>query len=184
MQATATAQPNIALVKYWGKRDARRNLPAVGSISVTLDSLYTEMTIEVDASLGGDELLINGAAKVDSLLRVSQCLDSVAGESRARARVASTSNFPIAAGLASSASAFAALVVAASAAYDCDHDLTKLIRFAGCASGSAARSLFGGFVELSNRPSEIDVCCLRAGSEWPLSVIIAVTAPGPKAVSF
>ena len=43
MGATARAQPNIALVKYWGKRDIARNLPAVGSISITLDDLYTEM---------------------------------------------------------------------------------------------------------------------------------------------
>ena len=51
MQGTAIAQPNIALIKYWGKRDVDRNLPAVGSISITLRELYTRMQVEFDASL-------------------------------------------------------------------------------------------------------------------------------------
>ncbi len=113
MQGTAIAQPNIALIKYWGKRDVERNLPAVGSISVTLRELYTRMRVEFDASLDHDVLTVNGKPEEKLLPRLSGCLDSVAGTERARARIASTCNFPIAAGLASSASAFAALTVAA-----------------------------------------------------------------------
>ena len=60
MRATARAQPNIALIKYWGKRDRNRNLPAVGSISVTLDELFTTMCVELDGGLDVDELLVNG----------------------------------------------------------------------------------------------------------------------------
>jgi len=116
MRATARAQPNIALIKYWGKRDVLRNLPAVGSISITLDTLYTTMSVEFDSTIDGDRLTVNGADDPDMLPRVSQCLDAVCGQDRARANVTSQCNFPIAAGLASSSSAFAALVVAADAA--------------------------------------------------------------------
>ena len=113
MRALARAQPNIALIKYWGKRNPVRNLPAVGSISITLSELFTEMAVEVDPSIPGDVLLVNGEQNGTMLARVSSCLDVVAGENRPSARIGSRSNFPIAAGLASSASAFAALVVAA-----------------------------------------------------------------------
>ena len=116
MRATAKAQPNIALIKYWGKRDSIRNLPAVGSISLTLDELFTTMDVELDGALEHDELRVNGRPAQSLLSRVTRCLDSVLGAGRKRARVISESNFPIAAGLASSASSFAALVVAASAA--------------------------------------------------------------------
>ena len=60
MGATARAQPNIALIKYWGKRDSDRNLPAVGSISITLLDLYTEMCVEFDSESGTDTLTVNG----------------------------------------------------------------------------------------------------------------------------
>ena len=107
MLATAKAQPNIALIKYWGKRDVARNLPAVGSISVTLADLYTVMSVAFDASLGSDRLVVNGNDNESMLPRVSRCLDQVAGVARDSAEVISQSNFPIAAGLASSASSFA-----------------------------------------------------------------------------
>ena len=116
MCAVARAQPNIALIKYWGKRDTTRNLPAVGSISITLSGLYTEMAVEPDHTLSDDVLVVNGREDRGMLGRVQSCLDNVAGMNRPRMRVISDCNFPIAAGLASSASAFAALVVAADAA--------------------------------------------------------------------
>ncbi len=113
MRATAIAQPNIALIKYWGKRDLSRNLPAVGSISITLRDLFTEMQIELDESLANDRLVVNGAEDQIMLPRLSACLDRVVGGERPRANIVSQCNFPIAAGLASSASAFAAATVAA-----------------------------------------------------------------------
>ncbi len=181
MQATAQAQPNIALVKYWGKRDLDRNLPAVSSLSVTLDSLWTRMSVSFDGR-EADSLEVNGADSPDMLARVSRCLDYVAGEDRPRARVTSESNFPIGAGLASSASAFAALVVAADAAAGTGHDRLTLARLAGAISGSAARSLYGGIVELIAGADEIDVHRLMDADEWPLEVIVAVTEEGPKPV--
>ena len=183
MRATARAQPNIALIKYWGKRDSHRNLPAVGSISVTLDELYTTMRVDLDGGLDLDELNVNGRAVPSMLPRVSRCLDSVLGADRLRARVTSDSNFPIAAGLASSASAFAALVVAASAAGGRERSVDELAGLAGRASGSAARSLYGGFVELRNDDDGIAVRTIFHRDAWPLRIIAAVTSKAPKPVS-
>jgi diphosphomevalonate decarboxylase len=182
MQAVAQAQPNIALIKYWGKRDVDKNLPAVDSLSVTLDSLWTRMSLEFDGQLQQDVLEVNAVAAPAMLQRVSHCLDLVAGTDRAFARVASTSNFPIGAGLASSASAFAALVVAADEAVGSHHGINALARLAGAASGSAARSLFAGFVELTAGDAQIEVRSILDCASWPLEIIVAVTAEEPKPV--
>ena len=182
MRATAKAQPNIALIKYWGKRDTERNLPAVGSMSITLADLYTTMTVAFDAAAGSDSLVVNGDVNEAMLPRVSACLDSVAGEDRDRAIITSESNFPIAAGLASSASSFAALVVAADAAVGNEPGRDRLASLAGQASGSAARSIYGGFVELANEGDDIALSTLCSPEDWPLSVVVAITATGPKAV--
>jgi diphosphomevalonate decarboxylase len=182
MRAIARAQPNIALIKYWGKRDTARNLPAVGSISVTLESLCTTMRVDFDDALEDDTLVVNGARNDTMLARVSRCLDSVAGSRRLRAAVRSESNFPIAAGLASSASAFAALVVAADAAAGTDLGRERLASLAGGASGSAARSIYGGIVELANDGEGISLTSLCAPGDWPLSVVVAITATSPKPV--
>lgn len=182
MRAIARAQPNIALIKYWGKRDLSRNLPAVGSISITLSTLYTEMSVAFDASGSADELSVNGSADAAMLPRLSRCLDRVAGTPRAAARIESRSNFPIAAGLASSASAFAAATVAAAAALGIDRSRAELANLAGQASGSAARSLYGGFVELANAGDHVTVSPLLAAADWPQSVVVAITSSGPKPV--
>ena len=182
MQGTAIAQPNIALIKYWGKRDVERNLPAVGSISITLRELFTRMHVEFDHSLPADTLQVNGTADDKMLPRLADCLDRVAGEDRPCARIASTCNFPIAAGLASSASAFAAVTVAAAQAAGKALDVDTLASLAGRASGSAARSLFGGFVELENREDDIRCRTIAQADDWPLAVVVAITEKGPKAV--
>jgi diphosphomevalonate decarboxylase len=182
MQATAIAQPNIALIKYWGKRDVEHNLPAVGSISVTLRDLHTRMHVRFDDALEADTLTVNAAPAAQMLPRLSACLDHVAGTDRPRAQITSTCNFPIAAGLASSASSFAALVVAGAAAAGTSYDRAALARLAGRASGSAARSLLGGFVELSNAGDAIEVREICPADAWPLAVVVAITERGPKPV--
>lgn len=182
MRAIAEAQPNIALVKYWGKRDSGRNVPAVGSLSVTLDALWTRMDVEFADAPGEDRLTVNGDAAPGMLPRVSRCLDEIAGPSRRAAILTSECNFPIAAGLASSASAFAALVVAACKASGRREEARELARIAGRASGSAARSLFPGFVELSVGERDIDLVSLAAPGDWPLVVTIAVTETAAKPV--
>ncbi len=183
MRAKARAHPNIALIKYWGKRDIERNLPAVGSISITLSDLYSDMAVEVDSTLREDVLLVNGDESRSMLARVSSCVDKVAGCDRPFVRINSDGNFPIAAGLASSASAFAALVVASDAAFGLNKSHEELVNLAGRASGSAARSLLGGFVELENRDDEVVVSNLLMADDWALRVVVAITAPGPKPVS-
>jgi diphosphomevalonate decarboxylase len=183
MQAIAIAQPNIALIKYWGKRDVERNLPAVGSISITLSDLHTEVGVELSDDLPSDVLWVNGVADPSMLPRISECLDRVLGVQRSRARINSSCNFPIAAGLASSASAFAATTVAAAAAAKLDYTTTELARLAGAASGSAARSLFAGFAELTNSGDTINVRSLRDLGSWHLEVVVAITESGPKAMS-
>ncbi len=182
MQGTAIAQPNIALIKYWGKRDVERNLPAVGSVSITLRELFTRMQVEFDDALEKDVLIVNGAGDDAMLPRLASCLDRVAGIDRSRARIDSTCNFPIAAGLASSASAFAAVTVAAAKAAGQSTGVDSLASLAGRASGSAARSLFGGFVELHNVDDGIHCETIREASTWPLAVVVAITETGPKAV--
>lgn len=183
MQAIAEAQPNIALIKYWGKRSVSENLPAVGSLSITLESLRTRMVVDFNATLHADQLSVNGEPAPHMLPRVSNCLDKLLGPAREYAKVSSECNFPIAAGLASSASSFAALVVAASRAASLDIDTQSLARAAGRASGSAARSLYGGFVELRSDPQSIYVKPILDADAWPLVVIVAVTAIGEKPVS-
>ena len=182
MRATAIAQPNIALIKYWGKRDTTRNLPAVGSISITLRDLFTKVSVEFDAGLPGDILTVNDQQDDALLPRISACLDAVAGRDRSYARVSTTCNFAIAAGLASSAAAFAATTVAAAAAADLKFDDQRLARLAGQASGSAARSLYGGFVELSSNRDDIKLTSLCDAEAWPLMVVVAITETAPKDV--
>ena len=182
MKTVAQAQPNIALIKYWGKYDHARNLPAVGSLSVTLDSLWTRMSVEFGRNRDTDSLTVNDAPAPAMLARVSKCLDLVVGPNREGAQVVSEGNFPIGAGLASSASAFAALVVAAAAATGQDLATARLAQLAGSCSGSAARSIYGGIVELIAGNEQISVQPLLEQHQWPLEVIVAVTEKGEKPV--
>ncbi len=182
MKAVAQAQPNIALIKYWGKRDHVANLPAVSSLSITLDSLWTTMSVEFGDQSGPDTLLVNNAPAPDMLGRVSACLDLIAGPERAAAEVVSEGNFPIGAGLASSSSAFAALAVAAAESSGRAIDTPTLAQLAGACSGSAARSVYGGIVELIAGEDQISVRSLMACRQWPLEVVVAVTEKGSKPV--
>ena len=149
--ATARAYPNIALVKYWGKQDEDLILPVAGSLSLTLDAFPTTTTVALDAATGTDTGIdtfsLNGAvASADATGRVTRFLDRVrelAG-SETRATVTSTNEAPTGAGLASSASGFAALATAAAAAYGLDLDRRDLSRLARRGSGSASRSLVDG----------------------------------------
>ena len=187
MRATAVAHPNIALIKYWGKADVEHNIPAVGSLSITLGGLTTTTTVHFDSALALDEFVLNGAAKPEMAERVSRCLDLVrrrAG-SDARAHVESSNDFPTAAGLASSASGFAALVVAANEALGGGIEPFELADLARRASGSAARSIFGGFVELRltpDGPRPTETRQILEPAAWPLRVAVAVTDAGPKKV--
>jgi diphosphomevalonate decarboxylase len=148
--ASAVASPNIALIKYWGNRDDTLRLPANSSISMTLGGLETRTAVEFDPGLDDDTLTLNGTpAPPDSHERVRRHLDLIrhlAGLHE-RAHVVSQANFPTGAGIASSAAAYAALTLAACTASGLDLGPRELSRLARRGSGSAARSVFGGFVE-------------------------------------
>lgn len=180
-KAKAVAHSNIALAKYWGKADTLRNLTAVPSLSLTLAALRTVTTVCFDASLAGDEFVLGGELIFGRpLLRVRRLLDSVraeAGEHRP-ARVESVNDFPTAAGLASSASGFAALAMAATRAAGLELSLTRVSALARAASASAARSLFGGYVSLAARAETAEP--IAAGSTFPLEMLVAVTLSGEK----
>jgi len=146
--ATARACANIALVKYWGKRPGVLNLPAAGSLSLTLAALVTETTVTFDRSLTRDELELDGEPA--DARRTTEFLDLVRelAKSSDRARVKTANHFPTASGLASSASGFAALALAATKAAGVTLQPRALTRLARRGSGSAARSIFGGIVRM------------------------------------
>ncbi|WP_348760313.1 diphosphomevalonate decarboxylase [uncultured Salinisphaera sp.] len=178
-QASARAHSNIALIKYWGKRQTHLNLPAVGSISVTLDDLYTDTTVRFDDTLDGDCARIGGA-EVD-VARFSEFVDIVRAEAGIDTRVAieSHNNFPTGAGLASSASGFAALALATADAAGLDLTPRALSILARRGSGSAARSIFGGLVEMhrgiTTDGSDAFAEPMLDASSWPLEVVVAIT---------
>ena len=187
--STARANVNLALVKYWGKRESSLNLPATGSISVTLDGLWVEAEVAFD---GGpdDRVLIDGSpGGGDEAERVVRFLDVVRAEAGRRdyARVATRGSVPRGIGLASSAAAFAALALAGSRAAGLRLEPPALSALARRGSGSAARSVYGGFVEWrrGERDDGRDSVAVQLAppERWDVRVVVAVTTSTPKAVS-
>ena len=186
---TARSNVNVALVKYWGKRDASLNLPATGSISLTLDRL----SVEADVGFGEapiDDLTIDGEpARGAERERLVDFLDVLRHEAARteRARVVTRSRVPRGAGLASSAAAFAALALAGSRAAGLRLEPAALSALARRGSGSAARSIFGGFVEWhrGEHPDGSDSIAapLLAPAEWDLRVVVALVSTEAKKVS-
>ncbi|MCL5429437.1 MAG: diphosphomevalonate decarboxylase [Chloroflexi bacterium] len=179
--ATARAHPNIAFIKYWGNRDEVLRLPANSSLSMNLGELHTTTTVQFDPSLAKDELSLKGkAAEPGQTARVSQFLDLVrqmAG-SNTFARVESENNFPSGAGIASSSSAFAALALAASAAVGLTLDEQALSQLARRGSGSASRSVPGGFVEwrAADRDEDSYAFSIAPAEHWALTDCIAIVS--------
>ena len=173
--ATATAHANIALVKYWGKRDEALILPEAGSLSLALDLLLTTTTVELGAAR--DSLTIDGKpAAARELARARLVLD--AAGITARARIESRNDFPTGAGLASSASGFAALAKAACAAAGKPLDDRALSALARLGSGSAARSIPGGWAVWEDAHARQ----VFAPDHLDVRMVVAVCAQGPKKV--
>ncbi|MFZ3579138.1 diphosphomevalonate decarboxylase [Virgibacillus sp. DJP39] len=151
MKATAKAHTNIALIKYWGKRDESLILPMNSSLSLTLNAFYTETTVTFKPDLSEDKFFLDNELIVgDQFTKVSKFLDLIRNYADVPdlfAEVHSTNAVPTAAGFASSASGFAALAAAASRALDLKLDESTLSRLTRQGSGSACRSVYGGFVE-------------------------------------
>jgi len=189
MQAKVRAHANIALIKYWGKRDERLNIPAVGSISLTLNALWTETEVIFSPERSRDELVLNNRQATEAeLQRISRFLDLIRSlkKTNLRARVHSVNNFPTAAGLASSASGFAALAVAASEALGLKFSPREWSVLARQGSGSAARSIFGGLVEMHSGqlPDGSDAFAepLAPPDYWDLRLLIGITSARPKKI--
>lgn len=182
--ATATAHPNIALTKYWGKRDRALNLPSTPSLSLTLAPFAATTTVNWGAAADG--FTLNGRpADAEESRKVFATLDRLAPD-RPPCAVRSENNFPTAAGLASSAAGFAALVLAADAAGGLGLDPAALAVAARRGSGSATRSLQGGWVEwpLGEAPDGSDShgVPVAPADHWEVVMLVAVVAAGPKPV--
>lgn len=183
--ATAHAHPNIAFIKYWGNRDNTLRLPVNGSISMNLDGLTTRTTVSFQHSLAFDELIINGhevrGAGAD---RVSYILDIIRGMANIHdhAEVITENNFPSGAGIASSASAFAALALAGSKAAGLSLNEAELSRLARRGSGSASRSVPGGFVEWQVGSTDEDsfAFSIAPADHWKLMDCIAIVSAAHK----
>ena len=185
--ATAVAHPNIAFIKYWGNQDKNLRIPLNSSLSMNLAGLETRTTVRFDPQLDKDNLTINGkpANKV-SLERVTAFLDhlrQLAGKSQF-AQVRSTNNYPAGAGIASSAAAFAALALAGSSALGLELSERQLSALARRGSGSAARSIPGGFVEWHAGSHDEDSYAetIAPIDQWDLIDCIAIVQMQHKAV--
>ena len=183
--ATSIANANIAFIKYWGNRDNTLRLPMNGSISMNLDELYTRTTVSFQPSLSFDELIINGhEVRGQGLDRISYLLDIIRGMANIyeQAEVISENNFPSGAGIASSASAFAALALAGSKAAGLSLSEPELSRLARRGSGSAARSIPSGFVEWQPGASDEDsfAFSIAEPGHWDLVDCVAIVSASHK----
>jgi diphosphomevalonate decarboxylase len=188
-QVTARAGTNIAFVKYWGKRDKVLNLPATGSLSLTLAELGSETRVRFGAGEpdGRDRVLLDGAPADERFTaRVRGFLDLVRARAGVRlpAEVSTSNSVPTAGGLASSASGFAALTLAASRAAGLQLSPVELSVLARRGSGSAARSIFGGFVEMapgtSLDGSDAHAEQLLGPEAWDVRLVVALTTRAQK----
>ena len=182
--AEATAPANIALVKYWGKRDAELNLPVTDSLSVALTPLGTQTRLA--PRRGGDEVTLNGAAVPPDdpfAVRLARFLDLFRPAPDVGFAVATVNTVPTAAGIASSASGFAALTRALDALFDWRLPPAALSALARLGSGSACRSLWDGFVEwrAGERADGRDSHGVPLSETWPgLCVGLRIVDAGPK----
>ena len=182
-EVTAIAHPNFALIKYWGKADSRSNIPAMSSISLTIDSLTSTTRISINTDSTENIWTLNGKDQ-DDLGRINPVLKYLNNISRNNfgCIIKSENNFPTSAGLASSASGIASLVIAYNKLFRLDMSFDQLMKASMIGSGSAPRSLLGGFVFL-NIEEQPSIKTIMEPEEWPLSMIICITDDKEKIIS-
>ncbi|MCP4138910.1 MAG: diphosphomevalonate decarboxylase [Chloroflexi bacterium] len=185
LKSTAISHPNIAFIKYWGNRDHDLRLPVNGSFSMNLEGLTTKTQVIFREDLSKDKLVLNEEeASGAGLARVSQILDEVREMAGLKiyAEVISENNFPTGAGIASSAAAFAALALAASKAAELELDEAALSVLARHGSGSASRSIPGGFVEwqVGDDDKSSYAFSIAPAEHWELADCVAVVSTGHK----
>lgn len=185
--AAVRAHTNIALIKYWGKRDEEFFLPMNSSLSLTLEKLYTDTFVQFDEELTEDLFILNGKKQSEKeTAKITRFLDLFRAQAgfSCRARVISINHVPTAAGLASSASAFAALAGAANIASGLNLDLRTLSTYARQGSGSATRSIYGGFVEWNKGTSSEDSFAIPIDeADWDIGMVIIAVNRSEKKVS-
>lgn len=186
-KATAKAPTNIAFIKYWGRKDEVLRLPENGSVSLCISELTTTTTVEFQEKLRQDEVMINGEDKAAEVRRVSRHLDLIRHQAGIAtfAKVVSTNSFPTATGLSSSASGFAALTVAAANAAELQLSEKELSILARQGSGSACRSIPGGWVEWIDADTSDDsyAVSLHPADHWDIVDVVGVVSEGPKEVA-
>lgn len=205
VSVTCSAPVNIAVIKYWGKRDSKLNLPLNSSLSGTLsqDDLKTVTTVMASKHFKEDEIYLNGKKEDINNPRIQKCLEAIRKRSRDhvdangqvrikasewgayRVRIVSKNNFPTAAGLASSAAGYAALVVSLARLYNVEGDISEIARQG---SGSACRSVYGGWVAwergTADDGSDSIAVQVAPASHWPdVEVLIAVASARQKSTS-
>lgn len=186
MKAKARAHTNIALIKYWGKSDESLSLPNNSSLSLTLDKFYTETEVEFTNDILEDQFYLNGQQDLKSLAKVSKFLDLFreSAQINQRAIVKSINKVPTAAGLASSASAFAALAIAANQASGLKLAARELSTFARKGSGSATRSIYGGFVEWQKGESDETSYAIKIDdANWDVGMVVVLVNVNQKKIS-
>ncbi|OGK14282.1 diphosphomevalonate decarboxylase [Candidatus Roizmanbacteria bacterium RIFCSPHIGHO2_02_FULL_37_15] len=189
MKATAVAPSNIAFIKYWGKKNERLRLPSNGSISVNLNNLFTTTTVEFSRGLIKDEVVYNNELIFEGRTygRVTAHLDRIRKLAKIdfNAKTVTKTNFPSSAGLASSASGYAAFTVAASTAAGLELSEKELSVLARLASGSACRSIPNGYVEWLEGSSNESSYALSIfpPNYWKISVVVVIVGREKKLIS-
>lgn len=172
------AYTNIALIKYWGKENDELKIPNNNSLSLTLDAFYTDTQVIFDESLSSDDLVIDGEKQKPAALKKAQIvLDLVREKAKIAtpAKIESINHVPTAAGLASSASGLAALAGAASQSAGLNLTKEELSILARRGSGSASRSIYGGFVEWEKGSSD-DTSFAKAVDDaaWDIGMLFVI----------
>lgn len=187
MSKWVRAHTNIALIKYWGKENEALIIPKNNSLSLTLDAFYTDTKVTFDPSLKEDELILDGEKQASGVLnKVVTVLDLIREQAGITdcAHVESINYVPTAAGLASSASGLAALAGAANEAASLNLSPKDLSRLARRGSGSASRSIFGGFVEWEKGSTDEDSFATPVDdANWDIGMLFIIVKQAQKDVS-
>lgn len=187
---TCQSSPNIALIKYWGKKNEELILPDNDSLSITLDlsDMYSSTTVSTSSSMTSDTFYFDGVLQT----KLSSRMQRVLNEVRRRANqnnqtnfveIRSHNTFPASSGLASSASAYASLAIALTNLFNLDNPQSTIAYLARIGSGSAIRSIYGGFVRWSSEDECLSSQVFPA-EHWPeLRIIILIFNSSKKPVS-
>ncbi|OGD88186.1 diphosphomevalonate decarboxylase [Candidatus Curtissbacteria bacterium RIFCSPHIGHO2_01_FULL_41_11] len=187
MKATAIAPSNIAFIKFWGKTNDKLNLPQNSSISVNLSNLHSTTTVEFDPKFKKDVVIIDGSMQQKETLRTTKHLNVIRKLANIKtfAKVVSKNNFPKGSGLASSASGFAALTLAAAKAANLKLSEKELTTIARLGSGSASRSIPDGFVkwEKGSNHQTSYAHSLHSANFWKINILAIIISTSHKKIS-